>query len=1285
MAKPSESGNTPSRFVNELARRTLVFDGAMGTSIYSKSLTVEHDYCGCENCTDILVKTRPDVIQEIHESFLAAGADVVETDTFGANKLVLSEFDLTDQTFDLNKRAVEVARAACELHSTADKPRFVAGSMGPGTKLLTLGNTTWDVMLDSYREQARGLLAGGGVDVFIIETCQDLLQVKCAVNAILAALSDVGKTPLEIPIMASVTIETTGTMLVGSAIEAAATALAGYPIISLGLNCATGPTEMADHVHWLGTNWRAGAKRHISCIPNAGLPVLMDGRTEYPLKAEPFVEALTKFIERDGVRIVGGCCGTTPEHIRQLAKRVQEIDKNRWREQSGTTAVVVQTKQVKTDGDRRATQDAPLAEWGYPSRLFGGCTSLYARTDYRQDNSILIVGERMNASGSKKFKQLLEAEDWDGIVSLARDQVKHDGAHVLDLNVDYAGRDNARDAAEVVKRVVRQVDSPLMVDSTQIKTMVAALKHAPGKCIINSANFEDGDEKFDQICELAKTYGAALVIGSIDEDKEASMARTAERKEAIAARAYERATKLHGLAPQDLFFDPLVLPISTGMESDRRSGLETIEGVRRIAKRFPDCQTVVGLSNVSFGLKAAARVALNSAFLHELQEAGLTSAIVHFSKILPRNKISDEVWAAAMDLIYDRRGSAKIFKNSGPGVPPGVDASISGAGRDARSNGDGAGAVGDPLQVFIGLFKDVEGSGGSTKKDKKTLSLEEQLRAHIIDGEKEGVQATLDAAMLRYKPLDIINDHLLDGMKTVGELFGSGQMQLPFVLQSAEVMKMAVGLLEPHMERASGQSKGKIVLATVKGDVHDIGKNLVDIILTNNGYTVYNIGIKQPIVEIIKAWKQHQADAIGMSGLLVKSVNVMEENLKEMNDAGLDTNASLPPVVLGGAALSRHYCESTLRDTYDGEVFYGKDAFDGLRVMDHIMSGATAVLNQEIQERQRKRSKAEELIVKAKQERAAGSGTPSGTALQSSGGGTALQSSGSRVRSTVRTDVPVPTPPFWGSRVVTGIDLDHIYPFINPVALFRGQWQVKKGALSDAAYDTLIEDQITPIFERWKHECKEKKILQPAVVYGYFPCAADGDDLVIFSPQDMKTGVGLGINRSALDSRREIERFSFPRQPDKRRLCISDFFRPIDSGEIDVIGLHCVTMGPRASEVARELFAKNDYTQYLYLHGLGVETAEALAEYWHKRIRQELGIAGDDSPRTRELFTQHYRGSRYSFGYPACPEMSDQDKLWRLLQPERIGCVLTENWQIDPEQSTSAIIVHHPEAKYFNV
>ncbi len=1189
-----------SRFAQELQRRVLVFDGAMGTSIHKHDLSVEKDYCGCENCTDILARTRPDVIQGIHESFLAVGADCVETDSFGSNRLVLGEFDIAEQAFELSKAAASVARAACARYSTPDRPRFVIGSMGPGTKLITLGNTDWEAMKASYREQAAGLLAGTpapwctvGVDAFIIETCQDLLQVKCAVNAVMEALAERGLTTNDVPIMVSVTIETTGTMLLGTSIEAAATALAGYPILSLGLNCATGPTEMAEHVHWLGKHWtRPG--RYVSVMPNAGLPVLVNGKTEYPLTPGPFADALKKYIEGDGVRLVGGCCGTTPEHIASLVKAVQ------------------------------AAKPTTVVSQGVPKAI----TSLYAPVEYKQDNSFLIVGERMNASGSKKFKQLLEAEDWDGIISLAREQVRHDGAHVLDLNVDYAGRDNARDMAEIVKRVVRQVDAPLMLDSTQVKTIEAGLRHAPGKCIINSANFEDGEHKFDQVLALAKTYGAAVVIGSIDEDKEASMARTADRKLAIAQRAYERATKKHGLDPADLMFDPLVLPVSTGMESDRRSGLETVEGTRRIMAAMPECQTTVGLSNVSFGLKPAARVVLNSVFLHELREAGLTSAIVHMSKILPENKIPREQWQAALELVYDRRREGF-----------------------------------DPLAVFVELFKDVESATGAAKKEKAAQTVEERLRSHIIDGEKQGLIDSLEEARKKYTPLIIINDHLLDGMKTVGELFGSGQMQLPFVLQSAEVMKMAVAHLEKYMEKIEGQTKGKIVLATVKGDVHDIGKNLVDIILSNNGYTVYNIGIKQPIAAIVEKWKETRADAVGMSGLLVKSVNVMEENLQEMNALGLEV-----PVLLGGAALTRHYCEGTLRNVYNGPVFYGRDAFEGLSTMDRIVSDEMGTLDQEIEDRLGKRTKAEETIARSRAEQ----GRRADAFEAGKGEGVAVIDRSERVRSDVAVLGPegIPTPPFWGSRVVEGLDLTQIYPFINPIALFRGQWQVKKGAMTDAEYDAIVEDKIQPIFEKLKAKCRDEKILLPAAVYGYFPCNSEGDDLVVYHPTEQA---------------REIERFRFPRQPDKRRLCISDFFLPVESGRRDVLALHCVTMGKRASEEAQKLFKANDYSNYLYLHGLGVETTEALAEFWHKRIRQELGIAGDDSPRVKELFTQHYRGSRYSFGYPACPDMSDQDRLWKLIDPTRIGCELTENWQIDPEQSTSAIIVHHPEAKYFNV
>ncbi len=969
-------------------------------------------------------------------------------------------------------------------------------------------------------------------------------------------------------------------------------ALRPYPIISLGMNCATGPKDMAEHVHWLGRHW----DRHISVLPNAGLPVLVQGRTEYPLQAGPFGQAVFKLVEESGLNIVGGCCGTTPAHIAAL---------------------------VETIGDRAPAKVEKIS-------LKPACTSLYNVVDYHQDVSILNVGERTNASGSRKFKRLLESEDWDEMISLAREQMT-EGSHLIDVNVDYAGRDGARDMAELVHRLVRQVNAPLMLDSTQPATLEAGLRQAGGKCLINSANLEDGEEKFAAICRLARRYGAGLVLGTIDEDPQEAMARTADRKIAIARRMRKLATEKYGMAEEDLFFDPLVLPVTTGMEADRRSALETIEGVRRITAELPRCQTIVGLSNVSFGLKPASRQVLNSVFLHELQQAGLTSAIVHVTKILPRTRIADEQWDAALNLIYDRREQAKR-----------------------------AGAA-DPLQAFIDLFPDdaVEQFTGPQLDE---LPLEQRLQRHIIDGEKKNLEATLDEAMKQYPPLTIINDHLLAGMKVVGELFGSGQMQLPFVLQSAEVMKRAVAHLEPHMEKVEGQTRGTIVLATVRGDVHDIGKNLVDILLSNNGYTVYNLGIKQPASAIIAKWRETKADAIGLSGLLVKSVNVMEENLQEFNNAGITV-----PILLGGAALSRHYCDSYLRTLYRGEgkVYHGRDAFEGLRIMDHLEQGRMDVLDVEIAERLSKREETERKIAASRSNEA--------EAIEAGGAAVAVKTR-SAARSDVRTDVDVPTPPFWGSRVVESVPLDQVYPYINEVALFRGQWQFKKGAMSDEAYERQLRDELRPLFEKLKAQCRDTATLTPKVVYGYYPVASEGDDLIVFDPGDPQ---------------REIERFTFPRQADKKRLCISDFFKSVEKtrelGRRDVLGLTCVTVGPRASEEARKLFESNRYTDYLYLHGLGVESAEALAELWHKRMRQELGIDGEDSTKIRELFTQHYRGSRYSFGYPACPEMSDQDKLFRLLDPARIGCTLTENWQIDPEQSTSAIVVHHPQAKYFNV
>jgi 5-methyltetrahydrofolate--homocysteine methyltransferase len=1160
----------------------------MGSTLQQMDLDIEHDYLGHENCVDLLVKSRPELIQRIHESFLAVGCDAVETDTFGANKLVLSDFDaeVASWTRELNRTAAEVARAACDAHATVEHPRFVFGSMGPGTRLITLGQVSWNDMLDSYAEQAAGLIEGG-TDAFLIETCQDLLQVKCAINACLRALEGAGRTPQDIPILVSLTIEATGTMLVGSEIAAAIAALRGYPIASLGLNCATGPAEMTKHIEVLAAQW----DRTVSCVPNAGLPVLVEGRTEFPLQPVPLSESLGSFIERYGVGLVGGCCGTSVEHVKAIVDVAQRTTPAR-RDQIGWTP---------------------------------GCCSLYAPCDYEQENSFFIIGERMNASGSRAFKRMLENESWDDMMSLARQQVR-EGANCLDINVDFVGRDNIADMARIVSETVRQVDAPLMLDSTQIDTLRAGLEHAGGKCVINSANFEEGDAKFDAICELATTFGAAVVIGTIDEDPQAAMARTADRKVEITRRAVKRATEQHGLAVEDLFIDPLVLPISTGMDDDRRSSLELIAGVRRIHEEWPTLQITCGLSNCSFGLRPAARQVLNSVLLWELLDAGLTSAILHASKIQPMNRIDAQRKQAALDLIFDRRAHSR----GGTGLPPSID---------DESH--------DPLQYFIGLFGDDDEQ--QQKAAQRDLSLEEWLQAHIVDGEKQGLTEHLDEALQKYSGMEIINNHLLAGMKTVGQLFGSGQMQLPFVLQSAEVMKMAVTYLEPHLDRVDGASRGRIVLATVRGDVHDIGKNLVDIILSNNGWSVNNIGIKQPIDEIVQAWRTTGADAIGMSGLLVKSVIVMEENLRTLNDMGIDV-----PVLLGGAALTRHYCESHLRSVYNGPLYYGKDAFDGLRLCEALANGQEEALQAEIELRLAKRAAVETRV----------------GAIREAAGDDADVATAEGGRSDVADDVPVPVAPFMGDRLVESIPLDELYPYINLTALFRGQWGIRRGDRSKGDYQRLLDETASPVFERLKASLRDEGVLQPSLVYGYWPVASSGEDLLVFDPEDPSV---------------EIERFTFPRQSKRRRLCISDFFRSVDTGERDVLGLSCVTMGPKISERTQELFAANEYAEYLYVHGMGVECAEALAECWHRRMRQELGIDGQDSPHIKQLFTQKYRGSRYSFGYPACPNMSDQETLFRLLRPERIGCELTENWQIDPEQSTSAIVVHHPEAKYFNV
>ena len=1024
--------------------------------------------------------------------------------------------------------------------------------------------------MNSY--QIRGLL-DGGVDAILIETCFDLLQAKIAVIAAVDAMRELG---LRVPIMVQVTMETVGTMLLGTEMSAVITTLEALPVDVIGMNCATGPELMRPHVETLSQN----CTRYISVQPNAGLPVLHEGRTHFPLGAAELAKAHREFVQQFGVNIVGGCCGTTPEHIRAVA-----------------AAVANMKPAVRSAWSRKI--DAAHA----------AISSLYNSVDARQDNSILIIGERTNTNGSKKFRDGLLAADWDTLAAIGRQQVK-EGSHVVDVCVDYVGRNGVPDMTAIIRRFAKEVTAPLMIDSTQLDVIEAGLRAAPGKCIVNSINLEDGEEKLARMVALLKRYGAAIVAGTIDEDKIEAMAKTAERKLAIARRLYDLLVHKYGIPETDIYFDPLIFPIVTGQEEVRRLALETIDGIRRIREQLPNCHTTLGLSNVSFGLKPYARLVLNSAFFNECVKAGLTSAIVHASKILPQNKIDPEHYQWALDLIYDRQ----------------------------RENYK-------PLQLLTSL-----GAPAQTTVATEQLPLEEKLRRHIIDGDKQNLPRHLDEAMTQYAPLDIINDHLLAGMKVVGDLFGSGQMQLPFVLQSAEVMKAAVAYLQPFMPKSEGQSRGRMVLATVKGDVHDIGKNLVDIILSNNGYTVYNLGIKQPIANVIAAAKEHDAQIIGLSGLLVKSTLVMRDDLQELNRLGIDI-----PVILGGAALTRSYVEKDLRDIYKGPLFYGKDAFEGLRVMEHV---ATRKIPEMLIQTGESPERA--------QQRCQGGVTVADTARKMEK--SAISTSDFAI-SGIRRDVPVPPMPFYGSRVVQDIPVDAVFPYIDEVALFRGQWQFKSGVMPRDEFRQWTESHVRPIYQRIKQKCRDMHLLRPQVVYGYFWVQADKNDLIVYA-EDKKT---------------ERLRFHFPRQVARKRWCLSDFFRPVQSGEMDVLALQCVTAGPDIAPYEKQLFQQGDFTEYLYIHGIGVQVAEALAEMWHKRVRQELGIADQDGSTMRDIFACHFQGCRYSFGYPACPNIQDETALFTLLDPARIGCTLSENWMIQPEQSTSAMIVHHPEARYFNV
>lgn len=1150
-------------FLEALKEKVLIFDGAMGTSIHKYDLSID-DYLGYENCPEILVESQPHVLKEIHASFLEVGCDVVETDSFGGSPIVLAEFGLAERAYELNKKAAELARDVAHSYSQNGQKRFVSGSIGPTTKLPSLGHISFAEMKDAYYVQVAGLV-DGGVDALQFETGQDLLQAKAAIVAILDYFKKVGK---RVPIITQVTIEAPplGTMLVGSDISCALTTLNAFPIDVIGLNCATGPREMLDPVSYLCHN----SPKYVSVLPNAGLPENVNGETVYKLTPQELADSLNHFARDLGVNIIGGCCGTTPEHL----KRVCEVVGN------------IKPKQRLID-------------------FTPSVSSIYTSVAMHVDPAPLIVGERTNTNGSRKFKQLLQKEDWDSMVAMARDQ-EREGAHVLDVCTAYVGRDEVRDMNTLIKRLNTEMQIPLVIDTTEFNVLEDSLQLVAGKPIVNSINLEDGEEKMLRKIELITRYGAAAVALTIDE---VGMARPAEKKLEIAKRIYDIATAA-GIAPSDLIFDALTFTLSTGNEDDRKLGLETLKGIKLIKENLPGVHTILGVSNISFGFDPAIRQILNSVFLHYAVEYGLDMAIVNAQKILPLYKINEEEREYHRKLIFDERSDDY-----------------------------------DPLFKLLEFYKERGGKSSAAEVESGPAEIEDVLKKRVVDGNRVNLEKDLKIAMEKYAPLAIINDILLEGMKVVGELFGSGKMQLPFVLQSAETMKAAVAFLEPCMDRVEGSSLATMVLATVKGDVHDIGKNLVDIILTNNGYKVINLGIKQPIENIISAAVEHKADCIGMSGLLVKSTVIMKENLDILNQRDIGI-----PVILGGAALTRRYVEEDCRRVYNGKLFYAGDAFDDLRIMEAIAKkrDLTPFMS----------APGERPVVQVVEPKNGNGGDP-------------VSNNGQKKpeRSDVTRNVEIAVPPFWGSKIIEDVPLSEVFDHVNENVLIRGQFRVRQGQMPEAEYKAMVADKVMPALIELKDRCIKEKLLAPKAIYGYFPCQSSGDDLIVYR-EDRKT---------------EWVRFRFPRQDHGRYLCISDFFSAVDETRMDVLPLQVVTMGDVASEYAQELFKEGKYTEYLYFHGLSVESAEGLAEVIHKRIRAELGFAAEDAAERQKMFQQGYRGTRYSFGYPACPNLEDQKQLFELLQPERIGMSLSEEFMLVPEQSTSAIVVPHPEAKYFNI
>jgi len=1168
---------TPSAYLDALAKRVLVFDGAMGTNIQLHHPTAE-DYGGksLEGCNDNLVLTRPDIIQSIHESFLAVGCDVVETCTFQSTPHRLREWGIEEKTRELNVAAARLARAACDKYSTPDKPRFVAGSIGPTGLLLSssdpvLSNTTFAELEDNYYHQAKYLVEGG-VDVLLIETSQDILEVKAAVAGFERLFAEIGK---RVVIQAQVTLDTSGRMLLGTDIASAMTTLEALPIDVIGLNCSTGPEHMREPIRFLAAN----ASRPVSCIPNAGLPLNTGtGDAVYPLEPQPMADMLGEFVEQFGVRIVGGCCGTRPEHLKAIVERVHA------------------GRRATGDGRRRA----PGATRG--SKVPRASSAMRA-TDFEQNPKPLLIGERVNAQGSRKVKRLLLAEDYEGISDVAREQVES-GAHVLDVCVAVTERaDEAEQMAKVVKLLSMTVDTPIMIDSTEAAVIERALEAIPGRAIINSINMENGRERIDKVVPLAKKHGAALVALTIDP---VGMAKTRERKLEVAKKIYDIVVDEYGLKAEDLIYDDLTFTLATGDAEWIDSAVETIEGIRLIKRELPGVYTSLGVSNVSFGLKPEARAVLNSVFLHHCVEAGLDMAIVNPAHVQPYAEIPTDERELANDLVFNKRA--------------------------------------DALQRFIEHYDTGTGTGDGRRatddaKEDPTASMSPDQKVHwmVVHRKKDGIEAALDAADVREHPVRVLNDVLLPAMKEVGDKFGAGELILPFVLQSAEVMKKAVKHLEQFLERAEGYTKGRVVLATVYGDVHDIGKSLVNTILSNNGYTVFDLGKQVPVNTIIEKAIEVNADAIGLSALLVSTSKQMPLCVQELDRRGMNI-----PVLIGGAAINRRFGRRAM--FVDGErpyapgVFYCKDAFEGLETVDRLQDNETRV------------DFVAKVITDAKNDKFLNTNVGKDTSAGIAGG----------QRSDVTTDNPVPSAPFIGTRTLNDIPLDEVFSVLDLDELYRLQWGARG---SGPEFDATVKNEFEPTLARLKESAKREGWLRPRAVYGFFPVQADGNDLVVYDPEAY----------AADGTTRELTRFHFPRQEGRDRLCIADYFRSTSSTDVDVVGFQIVTVGDEATERFQTLQNAAEYTEAFYVHGLAVETAEAVAEWLHRKIRHDLGVPAG-------------QGKRYSWGYGACPDLEDHAQLFKILPAEKeLGMELTSAFQLIPEQSTAAIIVHHPQAKYYAV